>query len=65
MSFEETSRDICRTILCNFEYIWRIYKVPEDWKKINVKKQDPGNYRPMNLTLILGKILEQIIREHI
>ncbi|PKU32748.1 hypothetical protein llap_16949 [Limosa lapponica baueri] len=43
-------------------------KVPPDWRLENVMpihkkgwKEDPGNYRPLNLTLVLEKVMEQII----
>ncbi len=45
--------------------------VPTYFKSANVpskKKGDrsiPGNYRPINLTLLVGKVLESIIREKI
>jgi len=52
------------------ERSWRTREVPEDWRKPNVtpvfkkgKKEDPGNYRPVSLTSILGKMMEQLILE--
>ena len=43
-------------------------KVPEDWRLANVipvyKKgwrEDPGNCRPVSLTSVPGKIMEQIV----
>jgi len=53
-----------------FERSWRTGEVPEDWRKANVtpifkkgKKEDPGNYRPVSLTSIPGKVMEQLILE--
>jgi len=53
-----------------FERSWRTAEVPEDWRKANVtrifkkgKKEDPGNYRPVSLTSIPGKVMEQLILE--
>jgi len=50
-----------------FERSWTT-EVPEDWRKANVtaifkkgKKEDPGNYRPVSLTFISGKVMEQLI----
>jgi len=52
------------------ERSWRTGEVPEDWRKTNVtpifkkgKKEDTGNYRPVSLTSIPGKVLEQLILE--
>jgi len=51
-----------------FERSWRTGEVPEDWRKANVtpifkkgKKENPGNYRLVRLTSILGKMMEQLI----
>ncbi|KFR06297.1 RNA-directed DNA polymerase from mobile element jockey, partial [Opisthocomus hoazin] len=55
-----------------FERSWRTGEVPEDWRKANVtpifkkgKKEDPGNYRPLSLTSVPGKVMEQLILEAI
>ncbi|CAM4670315.1 unnamed protein product [Caretta caretta] len=55
-----------------FENSWRLGEVPDDWKKANVvpifkkgKKEDPGNYGPVSLTSVPGKIMEQVLKESI
>jgi len=53
-----------------FERSWRTGEVPEDWRKASVtpvckkgKNEDPGNYRPVSLTSIPGKMMELLILE--
>ncbi|CAM5146678.1 unnamed protein product [Natator depressus] len=55
-----------------FENSWRSGEVPEDWRKANVvpifkkgKKEDSGNYKPVSLTSVPGKIMEQVLKESI
>ncbi|GAB0179367.1 mitochondrial enolase superfamily member 1 [Grus japonensis] len=51
-----------------FQQTWESGEVPVDWKLANVvpifkkgKKEDPGNYRPVSLTSVPGKIMEKVI----
>ncbi|KFV85311.1 RNA-directed DNA polymerase from mobile element jockey, partial [Struthio camelus australis] len=61
---------IARPLSIIFERSWQLGEVPEDWKKANVmpvfkkgKKEEPGNYRPVSLPCIPGKVMEQLLRE--
>ncbi|KFV79947.1 hypothetical protein N308_11790, partial [Struthio camelus australis] len=61
---------IARPLSIILERSWRSGEVPEDWKKACVspvfkkgKKEEPGNYRPVSLTSIPGKVMEQLILE--
>ncbi|KAK4815154.1 hypothetical protein QYF61_017595 [Mycteria americana] len=51
-----------------YQQSWLTGEVPADWRLANVtpifkkgQKEDPGNYRPVSLTSVLGKVMEQII----
>ncbi|GAB0207044.1 mitochondrial enolase superfamily member 1 [Grus japonensis] len=51
-----------------FQWSWESGEVPVNWKLANVvlifekgKKEDPGNYRPVSLTSVPGKIMEKVI----
>ncbi|KAK4810454.1 LOW QUALITY PROTEIN: hypothetical protein QYF61_004234 [Mycteria americana] len=51
-----------------YQRSWESGEVPADWKLANVTpiykkgvREDPGNYRPVSLTSVPGKIMEKII----
>ncbi|PKU41653.1 rna-directed dna polymerase from mobile element jockey-like [Limosa lapponica baueri] len=51
-----------------YQQSWQTGVVPADWHLANVTpihkkgwKDDPGNYRPVSLTSVPGKVMEQII----
>ena len=61
-----------RPLLIIFETSWCLGRVPEDWKEANVtpifkkgKEEDPGNCSLVSLTLIPGKVMEQLTLETI
>ncbi|CAM5110340.1 unnamed protein product [Eretmochelys imbricata] len=69
---KELAAVIAEPLAIIFENSWRTGVVPDDWKKANVvpifkkgKKEDPGNYRPVSLTSVPGKIMEQVLKESI
>ena len=66
----ELTDDIVEPLSIIFERSWKTGEVPEDWRKASItpifkkgKKEDPGNYRPVSLTSILGKLTEQLIKQ--
>ncbi|GAB0182875.1 hypothetical protein GRJ2_000752800 [Grus japonensis] len=59
---------LTRPLSITYQQSWLTGEVLIDWRLANVtpiykigRKEDPGNYRPVSLTLVLRKVMEQII----
>ncbi|KFW05097.1 hypothetical protein N326_03238, partial [Eurypyga helias] len=67
---KEVADAIAKPLSIIFEKPWWSGENPTNWKRgniilifENVKKEVPGSYRPVSLTFVPGKIMEQIILE--
>ncbi|KAK4826807.1 hypothetical protein QYF61_011615 [Mycteria americana] len=58
----ELAEVVTKPLSILYQQSWLTGEVPVDWKLANKgRKEGPGNYRPVSLTSVLGKVVEQII----
>ena len=72
MLLKQCKEALLLPLKCIFEKSIEEHKIPEIWKSAHVSaifkagsKSKPENYRPVSLTSVSGKLLEQIIRDEI
>ncbi|XP_019330511.1 PREDICTED: RNA-directed DNA polymerase from mobile element jockey-like [Aptenodytes forsteri] len=64
----ELAEVLAKPLSIIYQQSWLTGEVPGDWRLANVtpiykkgRKEDPGNYRPVSLTSVPGKVMEQFI----
>ncbi|XP_064032416.1 uncharacterized protein LOC135192961 [Pogoniulus pusillus] len=64
----ELAAELAKPLSIIYQQSWLTGEVPEDWKMANVipihkkgRKEEPENYRPVSLTSVPGKVMEQVI----
>ncbi|KFW97390.1 hypothetical protein N336_03727, partial [Phalacrocorax carbo] len=64
----ELVEELTKPLSIIYQQSWLTGEMPDDWRLTNVtpiykkgRKEDPGNYRPVGLTLVPGKVMEPFI----
>ena len=71
--FHELKKQLSRPLASLFRLSMETGKIPDDWRdavitpiyKKKGSKSDPGNYRPVSLTNVAGKVMERIVKEEL
>ncbi|KFO60363.1 hypothetical protein N302_02485, partial [Corvus brachyrhynchos] len=64
----ELADELAMTLSIIYQQSWLTGEVQDDWKLASVmpihkkcRKEDPANYRPVSLTSVPGKVMEQFL----
>ncbi|KAK4818819.1 hypothetical protein QYF61_019856 [Mycteria americana] len=64
----ELAEELAKPLSITYQQSWLTEEAPDDWRLANVtpiykkgRKEDPGNYRPVSLTSVPGKVMEWFI----
>uniref|UniRef100_A0A8B9VCW6 RNA-directed DNA polymerase from mobile element jockey n=1 Tax=Anas zonorhyncha TaxID=75864 RepID=A0A8B9VCW6_9AVES len=65
----ELAEELAKPLSIIYQQSWLSGEVPADWRLANVtpiykkgRRADPGNYRPVSLTSVPGKLMDIIMR---
>ncbi|KAK4829737.1 hypothetical protein QYF61_006446 [Mycteria americana] len=58
---KELAEVLTKPLSIIYQQSWLTGEVPADWRLANGREEDLGNYRPVSLTSVPGKLMEQII----
>ena len=66
---KELKEEVVRPLTLIFQMSMEEGRIPDDWRLANVtpifkkgKKAEPGNYRPVSLTNVIGKVMERVVK---
>jgi len=66
---KEAAAQFCIPLSMSFRKLFGEGLLPDDWKRANIvpegESSNPGNYRLISLTIIVCKVFEAIVTEHI
>ena len=69
---KEMKNELAEPLAILFRKSLETEKIPDDWRQAEVtpifkkgSKADPGNYRPVSLTNVIGKMMERIVKDEI
>ena len=70
---KEMKDELAKPLTMLFRKSLETGKIPDDWREANVtpiyklkgSKSDPGSYRPVSLTNVIGKMMERVVKEEL